>query len=45
MTAKLVLSFDVAFAPGETGKRLFAETKDNFTLTLGPLDLCFKLRQ
>ena len=41
LTAKLVLEFDVCFAPGEDGTRLLTKTQDHFTLDLGDLDLCF----
>ena len=42
--AKLVLAFEIGFAKGENGKRLLEESKDNFTVTLGPLELEFKPR-
>ena len=45
VTAKLVLGFDVSLAPGEDGYSLFNETCDNFTLTMGRLELCFKERR
>lgn len=45
VAAKLALGFDIKFAEGETGERLFRETKDNFTLTLGPLNLSFAPRE
>ena len=32
--ARIALSFDVAFAEGETGRKLDEETKDTFTLTI-----------
>jgi hypothetical protein len=38
----LVLNFNVSFASGEDGKKLFADTKDMFTLELGELKLVFK---
>ncbi len=37
----LVLHFNVSFAPREDGKKLFADTKDMFTLELGELRLVF----
>lgn len=37
--------FDVAFAPGETGKRLLTESKDNFVMDLAPLELIFTKRK
>jgi hypothetical protein len=39
----LVLNFNVRFAPGEDGRKLFADTKDIFTLELGELRLVFEL--
>ncbi|TKA73897.1 hypothetical protein B0A55_03788 [Friedmanniomyces simplex] len=41
VVAQIVLNFDVAFAPGEDGKRLLTQTKDHFTVTPGELDLVF----
>jgi hypothetical protein len=38
----LVLNFNVRFAPGEDGKKLFSDTKDIFTLDLGELKLMFE---
>jgi tryprostatin B 6-hydroxylase len=35
------MKYDVAFAPGEDGKRLLTQTRDHFTMTLGQLDLVF----
>lgn len=32
--ARIALSFDIAFAEGETGRKLDEETKDTFTLTI-----------
>ena len=45
VTAKLLSNFDVAFAPGEDGKKLLFETRDHFTLGLAPLKLVFKERK
>lgn len=41
LSALLLLSHDVAFAPGEDGTRLLTKTKDNFTVHLGSLELVF----
>lgn len=41
LTAKILLEFDVKFAPGEDGKRILTETKDHFTVDVGGLDLVF----
>lgn len=41
LTARLVLGFDVRFAPGEDGTRLLFNTLDHFTVNLGDLDLVF----
>jgi tryprostatin B 6-hydroxylase len=41
LTAQLLLTYDVAFAPDEDGSRILTQTKDHFTLTLGQLDLVF----
>ena len=38
----LVLNFNVRFAPGEDGRKLFTDTKDMFTLALGDLRLEFE---
>ncbi|WPH03318.1 cytochrome P450 [Acrodontium crateriforme] len=39
--AKLILSFDIAFAPGEDGTKLMEETEDYFVLGLADLNLVF----
>jgi cytochrome P450 len=41
LTARILLEFDVKFAPGEDGKRILTETKDHFTVDVGGLDLVF----
>jgi len=43
--SRLVLEFDVAFAKGEDGSRLLYETKDQFTLGLGGLNVVFTSRE
>ena len=43
-TAKMVQNFDLAFAPGENGAKLFSETKDYFTSTPGPLNVILTRR-
>ena len=45
VTAILVHRFDVAFAPGETGERIFEEMHDTFTAAPGPLRLVFRERE
>jgi len=44
LTAQLVARFDIAFAPGEDGRRLLEESKDHFTMGLMPLNLVFTER-
>lgn len=44
LTAQLVTTFDVSFAPGEDGSRLLEKTMDHFTLGMGQLDLIMKKR-
>jgi len=44
VVARLVLQFDMGFAPGETGKELHSKMLDLFTTTPGPLRLVFKQR-
>ncbi|EMC93926.1 hypothetical protein BAUCODRAFT_150161 [Baudoinia panamericana UAMH 10762] len=41
LTTRLVLEYDVNFAPGEDGTRLLFNTLDHFTVDLGELDLVF----
>ena len=41
LATQLLLTYDVALAPGEDGHRVLYETKDHFTLGLGRLDLVF----
>jgi cytochrome P450 len=41
LTARILLEFDVKFAPGEDGRRILTETKDHFTVDVGELDLVF----
>ncbi|KXJ87901.1 cytochrome P450 [Microdochium bolleyi] len=43
--AKVLLNFDVALAPGETGRELLEESKDMFTLINGKLELVFTERK
>lgn len=44
LTSRMVMDFDVAFAPGEDGTRLLMETREHFTLGLSPMDLVFTKR-
>lgn len=41
LTVKILLNYNVGFAPGEDGSRLEIESKDHFTISLAPLDLVF----
>lgn len=41
LTARLLLSYHVALAPGENGHRLLTKTLDQFTLSPGELKLTF----
>lgn len=45
VVSKLVLSFTVALAEGESGERLLRGSLDNFTMTIGGLDLVFDARK
>lgn len=45
LTARILLDFDVAFAPGEDGSRILTKTKDHFTVDPGQLDLVFTPRK
>ncbi|OLN85286.1 Tryprostatin B 6-hydroxylase 2 [Colletotrichum chlorophyti] len=44
VVARLLKKYRIRLAPGETGKRVFEEVKDQFTSNPGPLSLCFELR-
>ncbi|KAH8691979.1 putative cytochrome P450 monooxygenase [Talaromyces proteolyticus] len=45
LTAYLITEFDISFAPGEDGRDLLSKTVDHFTVSLGPLNLCFARRR
>lgn len=45
LVTKLVMKYDVAFAPGETGKPLMEDFKDHFTLGLKGMNLIFTPRK
>lgn len=45
MIAKLVLAFDVEFAPGEDGTTLFEKSCDAFTMLIADLYLVLKDRK
>ena len=45
LTARILLEFDVSFAPGEDGSRILTQTKDHFTVDPGQLDLVFTPRK
>jgi cytochrome P450 len=42
--ARLVMSFDIAFAPGEDGRKLLEESKDAFTMIVAEMYLLLKTR-
>ncbi|KAH8808644.1 cytochrome P450 monooxygenase-like protein [Xylogone sp. PMI_703] len=44
VTALLLLSFDVKFAPGEDGSRLLVDSQDAFTIFFAALNLVFSKR-
>lgn len=41
---QLVLKYDIEFAPGESGMKLWTGMKDDFTAAPGNLKLVFKVR-
>lgn len=43
--SNIVQQFDIAFAPGETGKEFVTDRKDVFTTVLPLLQLQFTLRK
>lgn len=45
LTGLLVLKYDIDFAPGEDGVRVWSEMKDDFTAVPGDLKLVFKARK
>ena len=44
IVAKIIMAFDVDFAPGENGSNLLDKSRDHFTLGLADLDLVFTPR-
>jgi len=42
--SRLVLNFDLSFAPGETGDEFDTNALDTFTLTLPPLQMVLASR-
>jgi cytochrome P450 len=44
LVAKIVMHFDIYFAPGEDGSNLVEKSRDHFTLGLADLNLVFKQR-
>lgn len=42
--AQIIMSFDFRFAPGEDGRAFEEQTKDHFTVSLGPLNMSFTKR-
>lgn len=44
MAVLLLDKFNVKFAPGEDGSRLFEQSKDCFSWVPGPMDLVFEER-
>jgi cytochrome P450 len=45
IVAKLIMKFDVSFAPGEDGTGLIEKTRDHFSLGLADFNLVFTERQ
>ena len=45
VVALIVSKYDVAFAPGEDGVRVWQDLKDKFTQSPGRLELVFRLRE
>jgi hypothetical protein len=45
LVARIVMNFDISFAPGENGKNLVEKSRDHFTLGLEDLNLVFKRRE
>ncbi|KAL3477441.1 hypothetical protein BJX99DRAFT_257469 [Aspergillus californicus] len=43
--ARIVLEFDISFAPDETGETFDPGAKDTFRYTVGPLNLIFQERE
>jgi len=43
--ARLVMSFDIAFAPGEDGSKLLNESKDGFTMIVADMYLLLTPRK
>jgi tryprostatin B 6-hydroxylase len=39
------MSFDIAFAPGEDGRKLLEESKDGFTMLVADMDLVLTRRR
>ena len=45
ITALLVKKYVIGLAPGEDGKRMISDLRDQFTAAPGQLNLSFKLRK
>jgi hypothetical protein len=45
LVARIVMRFDISFAPGENGAKLVEQSRDHFTLGLEDLNLEFKRAQ
>lgn len=45
LIAKLLLSYDFAFAPGETGRGIEEDSQEHFTLAPGDLHISFVVRE
>lgn len=39
--ARMVMAFDMAFAPGEDGRKFIEEAQDNFVMYMGELKMVF----
>ena len=45
LLAKLLLTYDFAFAPGETGRGIEEDSQEHFTLVPGDLQIAFTVRE
>jgi len=45
VVARIVMHFDISFAPGENGTSLVEESRDHFTVGLADLNLAFRKRR
>lgn len=45
LIALVISKYHIEFAPGDDGSRVIRDSRDNFTMDPGRLDLVFKLRK